>query len=78
MGTELKQAIERMGLNPNKFAKICIKANGKALSQSAIVDLIQRPHRKPEPDTVEAIERALSKICPHCEQYWEGKKKRRS
>jgi hypothetical protein len=70
VGNELKSAIERMGLNPNKFAKLCIKKDGRPLTQTAIVDIITKPGIQPKPETVEAIERALSHVCPHCKQYW--------
>jgi hypothetical protein len=77
MGTELKAAIERMGLNPNAFAKICIKKDGKPLSQSAIVDLITKPTTQPKPETKEAVEAALRQTCPHCGQYWKKPHRRR-
>ncbi len=77
MGSELKLAIERMGLNPNAFAKICIKRDGRPLSQSAIVDLITKPTTQPKPETKEAVERALRQTCPHCGQYWEKKQQRK-
>lgn len=70
MGHALKEAIEKMGLNPNKFAKLCIKKDGRALTQTAIVDLIAKPEMKPKPETIEAIEKVLSQTCPHCGQYW--------
>jgi hypothetical protein len=77
MGSELKLAIERMGLNPNAFAKICVKKDGKPLSQSAIVDLITNPNIRAKPETVEAVEAALEKTCPHCGQYWEKAPKKK-
>lgn len=72
MGAALKEAIEKMGLNPTKFAKLCVKKDGKPLSQSAVVNLITKPNVTPEPETQEAIERILSQTCPHCGQYWPG------
>lgn len=70
MGENLREAIERMGLNPNAFAKLCKKPDGTPLSQSAIVGLINNPKIRPKPETVEAVEKALSQVCPHCHQHW--------
>lgn len=78
MGADLKDAIEKMGLNPTRFAKLCIKKDGKPLSQTAVVNLISKPDVTPEPETVEAVERLLAQTCPHCGQYWPSPTKKRA
>ena len=71
LGTELARAIQEMGLNPNSFAKKCVKADGKPLSQSAILNLINNPKVRPEKETADAVESALKKRCRCCRQYTE-------
>lgn len=68
-GKKLKDAIEKMRLTPNAFAKIALKDNGKPLSQNSISNIINNPSVVPEGETMRAIERALKMVCPHCGQY---------
>lgn len=68
-GKKLEDAIEKMRITPNAFAKLCIRENGKPLSQSTIVNLIKMPGIVPDSDTIKAVERALKQTCSHCGQY---------
>lgn len=70
MGTELKEAIEKMRLNPSQFAKLCKRPDGSHLSPPTIKNLIVNPNVEPERETVELVEKVLAKACPHCGQYW--------
>jgi len=71
LGEELAQAIKEMGLNPTAFAKLCLKKDGKPLSQTAVVNLIRTSKIEPETDTVKAVESVLAKRCRCCRQYTE-------
>jgi hypothetical protein len=68
-GKKLKDAIEKMGLNPNSFAKITAKDDGTPLSQGTISNIIRNPAVTPDAETIRAIERALKMVCPHCGRY---------
>lgn len=68
-GKKLRDAIEKMGLTPNAFAKIALKDDGVALSQGTISNIIRNPSVTPDTETIKAIERALKLTCPHCGHY---------
>lgn len=70
-GKELKDAIEEMGLNPRSFAEKCIRADGRALSRTAIDDFIRKPGIEAKPENIAAVEAALRKKCRCCGQYTE-------
>ena len=71
LGDALETAINEMGLTKNAFAKLCVMPNGKALSATAIANLIRTKDIEPEKPTVDAIERVLKRRCKCCGQYTE-------